>query len=500
LRRLLLVFAPLAVAHVVTWRWIWDSWWLPDSYFSHGALVPLVFLAVVAAWRERWRAAPLQADRRGWLLLAPGLLLHLAGAALIIDSLSAASLLLAVPGACWLALGAPRTRVLAPALGLLVFAIPWPMFVTGRAAFELKEWAIAAGTAVANAFGAGVVRDGAFLRVPGDAQPLLVADPCSGLRSLLALTTLGYCVAFFLGPLRGLRPWLILAAAAPIAFATNALRIAAICLVSRGAGVAWATGPGHDLINAGEWVLDLLLLLALDRLLRGARPPAAAPMALAPAPAAAAAGAGRTLAGAAVVLWLLAPWLLALALYRPFSDSRGRAARLPPSIGGLALQQELPLTAREHYLLGTSDATWRRYAPGAAGGPLWLVAVFGTSWKSLHPPHICIEGTGMTIHADGTTEVAWRDGRVRVGRMLARTRGDARDYLGLYAFAGADFVTASTLQLLARLAPRALVRARTDACLLRVETFVEDGDEQAAEARARAFLEALLPVAQEALR
>ena len=497
MKQLLLVFAPLALAHVVTWRWIWDSWWLADSYFSHGVLVPLVFVVVVYAWRDRWRALPLQTDRRGWLLLGPGLFLHLAGAALLIDSLSAASLLLSVPGACWLALGAPRTRALAPALGLLPFAIPWPMFVTGRAAFELKEMAITAGTGVANAFGAGIVRDGVHLRVPGESLPLLVADPCSGLRSLLALTTLGYCVAFFLGPIRGLRPWLILAAAAPIAFATNALRIAAICLVSRSAGVAFATGTGHELINAGEWVLDLLLLLALDRLLRGRRP---RPAPARPPPAGVVARpATGSLALSGVVLWLLAPWLLLLALHRPFSESRGRAVQLPAGIGGATLQENLPLTSREHYLLGTSDATWRRYA-APAGAPLWLVAVFGTSWKSLHPPHICIEGTGMTIHADGTTEVAWRGGRVRVGRMVARARGDTRDYIGLYAFAGADFVTSSALRLLLELAPRALVRARTDACLLRVETFVDGGDAAAAEARARAFLEALLPVAQEALR
>lgn len=201
-----------------------------------------------------------------------------------------------------------------------------------------------------------------------------------------------------------------------------------------------------------------------------------------------------------MVLWLLAPGLLFLSLYRPFGESQARAQSLPDRIGELTLQQTIALTPRQHVLLGTEDATWRRYTT-PAGATVWLVAVFcSTNWKSLHPPHICIRGSAMTIHADGTTEVGWRGGRTTVGRLLARTEGDPRDYLGLYAFVGADFVTPSFLSFFLQLAPRALVRARTDACLLRVETFVEGGDLAAAEARARGFMEALLPLAGEALK
>src|SRR5690606_3525813 len=148
------------------------------------------------ARRASWTALPARIDPKGWLLLGPALLAHLAGAALTIDSLSAASIALAVPGAVWLAQGSRRLRALLPVLALVLFAIPAPLVVQGRLAFELKEIAVDSGVLLANAAGTAAFRSGAELRIPGAETGLLVADACSGLRSLVALVTLGYCLAF----------------------------------------------------------------------------------------------------------------------------------------------------------------------------------------------------------------------------------------------------------------------------------------------------------------
>jgi len=263
-RPLLAVFLPLLVAYGVTLRWIYDIWSLPDSYYSHGPLLP--FVAAVVLWlrRARWRGVPAVPDGRAWWLLALALILHLAGAALMVDSLSAASLVLALPAAVWLAFGAARTVAILPVVLLVVFAVPLPMFVSGRLAFELKEVAVGSALTVCGWIGVEVSRVGANLFVPPQAEPLVVADACSGLRSLIALVTIGYCVAFFLGSQRGARRWVILAAAVPIACVTNVLRIVAICVVARSSGVAYATGVAHDLANVFEWGVDLALLLSVD--------------------------------------------------------------------------------------------------------------------------------------------------------------------------------------------------------------------------------------------
>jgi exosortase len=264
------VFLPLAVAYAVALRWIWDLWRLPDSYYSHGPLLPLLAAFVVWRWRPRWSRVPARADARGWWLLGPALLVHLAGAALTIDSLSAASLVLAVPGAVWLALGTGRALAVWPLLGLVPFAVPLPLFASGRLAFELKEIAVAGGLGLANALGLGAVRHGAHVFVPGRQEALLVEDPCGGLRSLLALTTLAYCFAFMTGE-RSRRRLLLLAAAVPLALGLNALRIGFLAFAAAWWGVEYASTTAHDLANAVVWLAALLVLVGLDRAVGGGR-------------------------------------------------------------------------------------------------------------------------------------------------------------------------------------------------------------------------------------
>ena len=137
-----LILLPLLAAYATAIWWCVETWLQPEGYWAHGPLVPLVGALVLWSRRRQFAALAPVVDPRGWWLLGPALLVHLAGAALTIDSLSAASMLLAAPGIFWLAMGPARLRAMLPVFGLLLFAIPLPMFVSGRVAFELKEVAI----------------------------------------------------------------------------------------------------------------------------------------------------------------------------------------------------------------------------------------------------------------------------------------------------------------------------------------------------------------------
>ena len=264
MRALAALAIPLAIAYGGTWPWLWGSWNFREGYYAHAPLV--VGLAVLLAWHGRAKLAEIArtVDPRGWWLLGPGLLLHLAGGALAIDSLSAVSLLLSVPGVVMLSQGSARLRLVLPLIGLLPFIMPMPIVVTGRVAFELKEIAVDSGLWISNALGAGATRSGAEIAIPDETERLVVADACSGLRSLVALMTLGYCLAFFLGAQRGARRWILLGLAGPIAIVTNALRIAAICLLARAQGVPFASTTGHDVATAIAWMIDIVLLLLAD--------------------------------------------------------------------------------------------------------------------------------------------------------------------------------------------------------------------------------------------
>ncbi len=508
------VFLPLLVAYGVTLRWCVDRWNAPTQYFAHCWLVPIV--AAIVIWRRRasWRDVPRAVDRRALWLLVPGLVLHALGASLMIDSWSAASLVLTVPGAAWFALGSARVRPLWPALWLVLFLVPLPIYVEGRLAFVLKEIAVQAGTAVANVAGADVVRTGDRLAPRGAPGSLWVADACGGLRSLLATLTLAYCLAFFTGGTSWRRRAVLLLAAPLLAILANTVRIAVLCLFARHVGVPFAEGTGHDLANVAEWVALVLALLGLDRLLARPLAPSPATTGAAPAPSAvapalaAAAPARSSLRRAAIVLWLAALPLLGWSAYRPHGAAADRAASLPTTLAGYV---DVPRTGERERefranlpqyraLLGTDDFVWRHYR-GPDGAFVHVTALFhDTNWKSVHPPRICIEGSNMTITADDVVVAdGWLAPGVRVSRIVASANADGGTWITLSVFGTRDWLSGDYWDFTWHHLPRALVRANVSGFLLRVESRVRAAGDDA-EARCRQVLAALVPAAREALR
>lgn len=502
------IFLPLLIAYASTLGWCVDRWNAPGGYFEHCWLLPPLAAAILW-WRRRdYLQRPARLDLAGCWLLGLALLLHLAGAAWMIDSLSAMSLLLAVPGAAWLALGRQRLAGQWPVLWLVCFLVPAPIYVEGRLTFVLKEFAVAQGTALANLLGAGIVRAGADLQLAGTNQRLFVADACSGLRSLLAMLTVAYCLAFFSGSRNLLRRGLLLAVALPIAVLANVARIALLCLLARWFGVPFTDSYGHDLANALEWLSALASLWLLDSLLlsrlRAAKPPASAASAMP-----AMSQPGRALWPVGVVLWVLAVPLLWLSVYRPLGGSSDRAARLPEQLASWQLEPRSELEEQQFQralprwieLLGTADFVWRRYR-NPDRHRIQLVALFHDSnWKSVHPPRICIEGSNMDIETDDLIAAPWLSPGAQLGRIVARSRSDGWRYLTLSVFGTQQWAAGSYSDFTLYHLPRAFWRQNESGFLLRVETPVRaDEPLAAAAARCQEFLQALLPAAREVLR
>jgi EpsI family protein len=206
----------------------------------------------------------------------------------------------------------------------------------------------------------------------------------------------------------------------------------------------------------------------------------------------------RRLAATSIVLWVLAPLLLALSLVRPPNLTSRRAEGLPGAVAGFTRAETFPIDARHHELLGTRDVAWNKYVD-AEGNALFVTVVFHEhNWKSLHPPHICIRGSNFDIDEDTTRSLALDDGRqVEVGRMKAAVRNEpGRVLLGLYAFVGRSFVTPSYMRFYRHHFTRALLRRTTPGFLVRVEAFVGRDGIEATEARCTRFLQALLPHAE----
>lgn len=506
MKPLLAVFLPLLVAYATALHWCTERWNAPTEYFAHCWLVPFVGAFVVWSRRKQWQAEPRSTDWRGLWLLVPGLLLHFAGAALMIDSWSAASLAFTVPGAAWLALGLRRLRGLWPVLLLVLFAIPMPIYVEGRMAFVLKEIAVEGGSWIANLVGADVVREGDRLLPQGIEGSLFVADACGGLRSLLAMLTLAYCLVFFTGPPSFARRLLLLAVAAPLAITANVVRIASLCLLARWFGVPFAEGTGHTIANVAEWAALLLTIVSVDGLLarRLGKARAAEP---GDVPAGSAGSA--SLRGPAILLWALAGPLLWLSCYRPFGDRSDRAQLLPDTIASYRLE---PRTEKQQQdfekalprwreLLGTNDFVWRRYR-GPDKHRINLVALYhDTNWKSVHPPRICIEGSNMRIVQDDLVPAGWLEAEAVASRIVAKRRSNGWRYVTLSMFGTESWASGDYWDFTMHHLPRALLRQNESGFLLRVESPIYAGEDVGdAEARCREFLQQLIPEARKLLR
>jgi exosortase len=247
---------------------LWTIWTTNDNY-SHGPLVPVVSLALVASRRERLRVLPRAGDWRGLVLVALACALQVLGARADVFTLQGWSFVAMLFGLALALLGGPLTRSLALPIGYLVFMLTFPPFVMNRLSFALKEVAVQVAAHASEVLGVTLQRSGMTLWLAGGA--LEIENPCSGLRSLLAMLATGVLLASLL-PSGWWRRALLVLLAVPVAIAGNALRITLLVLMAHYVGIKQALGTFHDVSGYLTYGLSLAGLLAAWALLQPRRP------------------------------------------------------------------------------------------------------------------------------------------------------------------------------------------------------------------------------------
>lgn len=257
------LFALVALAWHRTLTMLWETWSTNDNY-SHGPLVPATALVLVWLRRDRLRALAVRPAPWGLALVALGCLMQVAGVRADVFALQGWALLPVLFGLSLALLGVARTRMLAFPIGYLGFMLTFPPVLMNTLSFALKEISVGASVAAAKAIGVPLMRDGmSILLATGE---LRVENPCSGLRSLLALLATGTLFAYFQ---RGgaWRRAAVLLAAMPIAILGNAVRLLLVILAAERRGVIWASGTFHDLTGYVVYAVALAALVALRSLL-----------------------------------------------------------------------------------------------------------------------------------------------------------------------------------------------------------------------------------------
>jgi exosortase len=248
------LYAPILIRLVAQW---WS-----DPNFSHGFFVP-VFAAYVL-WQDRNRLRAIKPVPSNWglpliLLSLLTLILGVFGAELF---LSRTSLLLLSAGIVIFLRGWITLRAVLFPLIFLVLMIPIPAIIFSQITFPLQILASKLSAWLLPFLGVPVFREGNVINLP--AMPLEVAEACSGIRSLLSLTTLAIMYGYLLEKRIGIRVLLGLASI-PIAVAANGLRIVGTGLLVQYWDPDKAEGFFHAFSGWLIFVVSLLMLFVFHR-------------------------------------------------------------------------------------------------------------------------------------------------------------------------------------------------------------------------------------------
>jgi exosortase len=195
------------------------DWWT-DSEAGHGLL--LAPLALWLVWRDGVDRPSAPSPVVGTTLLVAAVVLrYLAGLAAELFSLRL-SMVLALAGLTVFWLGERQLRRWWLPFALLTLSIPLPALVTNAITLPLQFKASAFGAALLDWRDVPVRLSGNVIQLPG--RQLFVTEACSGIRSLIALLSLGVLIGG-LWLRSGVGRLLVIALAVPVAVAVNAVRV-----------------------------------------------------------------------------------------------------------------------------------------------------------------------------------------------------------------------------------------------------------------------------------
>ena len=256
----------VAMAYKLTFLWMYDRYMGADSYYSHGFLVPFVSLFFIYKQMDRLRQTEQKMNMVGVYIVFFALFLHVLGTVLYIFSISGFSIFFLIIGLVLFLFGTKISGIIWFPLLFLLFMFPLPMAVINLISFPLKIFAAKAGVWIVSALGVPVHGEGFNIYIP--AGHLLVGNPCSGLRSLIAFLALGAVFAY-LAPVGTVRKWILFFLTVPIALLSNVIRIPILILVSHNWGLEAASPDTFVHTGSGVlvFVIGFILLLAFAKVL-----------------------------------------------------------------------------------------------------------------------------------------------------------------------------------------------------------------------------------------
>lgn len=264
------VFVALLVMYLSSYRALANTFWvMSDS--AEGAIILAISLWLV--WREReiffnWPDARLRLG--GLLLFLFGLLLYSLGRSQEFFQFEVGSQIPVLLGIVILLLGRSGLKRLWFPIFFLLFLVPIPGSVMDSVLLPLKQTVSWIVDEILHLAGYPISRNGVVLMI--GAYQLLIADACSGLNSMVALSGIGLLYIYLVGSGDKITMTILLLSVLPVAFVANVVRVLILVLVTYHfgdeAGQKFHDSAGYLEIGmafGAFFLLDSLLVLLARR-------------------------------------------------------------------------------------------------------------------------------------------------------------------------------------------------------------------------------------------
>ncbi len=234
--------------------------------YSHGWLIPFVSIYVIWWNRVALVAAPKAVSRVGLALVITALLFHWLGAKAQQTRFSLFALMLLLWAIPYYFYGWKVAKILAFPCAYLIFCIP--LNFLDSLTFPLRIFATIMSAGLLNGLGIAAERSGsAIYSMAAGGFSFDVADPCSGIKSLLAMTALTAVYAYFTQDVWW-KKWLLLFSSIPLAIVGNIARITTVAIVAEAFGEKLALGLYHDYSGYVVFSVAIGLMIALGALFK----------------------------------------------------------------------------------------------------------------------------------------------------------------------------------------------------------------------------------------
>lgn len=261
------VIAMLALAlgllYWPTYQTLYETVW-PQEQYSHGQLIPLVFLFLVFRKREHFiHPAQFKAEYGyGLLLLFSGLLMLTIGrrgSIILLETASQIPLFFAI---ALLLFGKDGMRAIRFPVLFLGFMIPPPGIIMYTLTSRLKLWNAEIAVDFLYGLGYPVALDGVVITIAP--YRLFLADACAGINSLFALAALGTVLIYLTAGRSTRRKVFLCLTLIPIALLSNFVRVIVLLLVTHHYSDTLADQI-HELTGYVMFVLSMIVVLIMEQ-------------------------------------------------------------------------------------------------------------------------------------------------------------------------------------------------------------------------------------------